>query len=140
MIINEPIKRYIFMVLLFFVLVSAAVKAEPRIVWYTIDGGGATSFGNTVRLTGTIGQPDAGYHGEGNTEVLGGFRVGGPLCIVDFVDFANFAAHWLDGPCSAGNNWCSGADLNESDGVNGKDLSIFTDQWLNMCPYGWKLD
>jgi hypothetical protein len=32
----------------------------------------------------------------GNYEVLGGFWPGGPLCFVEFGDFARFAEYWLE--------------------------------------------
>ncbi|MHC4751747.1 MAG: hypothetical protein ACYTFW_17965 [Planctomycetota bacterium] len=50
-----------------------------EITWYTIDGGGGTSTGGQYTLTGTIGQPDAGWSIGGIYELLGGFWLGGPL-------------------------------------------------------------
>ena len=73
--------------------------------WYTIDGGGGTSSGGSYTLTGTIGQADAGYHDEAPYELLGGFWVGGPLCIVNLKDFAAFASWWLEVSCDAGNDY-----------------------------------
>lgn len=113
--------------------------ADYRIVWSTIDGGGGTSSGGAYQLTGTIGQPDAGYHSGGHYELLAGFWTGGPLCIVNLEHFAQFAAFWLDGPCNADNNWCGGADLNHLDNINVDDLIIFAGEWLNVCPYTWPL-
>lgn len=112
---------------------------EYRINWYTIDGGGGTSSAGPYQLTGTIGQPDAGYHDAGPYELLGGFWVGGPLCIVNLEHFAVFAAYWLDGPCSEANDWCSGADLNQMDDVNIDDLMILAGKWLEICPFAWPL-
>jgi len=40
-------------------LVFSAV-AQSAINWHTIDGGGGTSTGGVYRVSGTIGQPDAG--------------------------------------------------------------------------------
>jgi len=120
-------------------LCTAAGYADYRIVWHTIDGGGGTSSAGAYQLTGTIGQSDAGYHGGGTYELLGGFWAGGPLCIVNLEDFAQFAAYWLEGPCNADNNYCGGADLNHLDDVNLEDLTILTGQWLNVCPFGWPL-
>lgn len=41
-----------------------------EIVWSTIDGGGGTSSGGPYVLTGTIGQPDAGYSASGDAKVV----------------------------------------------------------------------
>jgi hypothetical protein len=64
---------------------------------------------------------------------------GGPLCIIDLQDFAQFAAHWLDGPCVASNGWCGGADLNQLNDVDIIDLGILASEWLNVCPSNWHL-
>lgn len=102
-----------------------------EIPWYTIDGGGGQSSGGQYVLTGTIGQPDAAWSRAGNYELLGGFWPGGPLCIVEFADFARFAEYW----------WLRdlGADLNEDTEIDFKDLAWFTDYWLSYCPYRWPL-
>ena len=120
-------------------MMSSLASADYSISWYTIDGGGGTSSGGTYTLTGTIGQPDAGYHDEPPYELLGGFWVGGSLCIVDLEDFAQFAAYWLDGPCDETNNDCQGADLDGINGVNIDDLTILANEWLNVCPLDWPL-
>jgi hypothetical protein len=78
-------------------------------------------------------------NGFGGFELLGGFWPGGPLCFVEFDDFARFAEHWLEAPCDAGNDWCGGADLNQLGDVDGVDLGLFVDEWLNYCPYNWPL-
>jgi hypothetical protein len=106
---------------------------DYQIVWSTIDGGGGQSAGGQYVLTGTIGQPDAGYSAGGNYELLGGFWPGGPLCFVDFEDFARFAELWLyEG---------SGlpADLDGDNDVDIDDLNLFVDYWLLCCPYNWPL-
>ncbi len=64
--------------------------------WSTIDGGGGRSSGGQYTLLGTIGQPDAAYSAGGDYELLGGFLPGGPLCFVNFEDFARFAQYWLE--------------------------------------------
>lgn len=117
----------------------AAVHGDYRIDWYTIDGGGGTSSGGPYQITGTIGQADAVYHAEAPYELLGGFWVGGPLCVVNFEQFAAFASYWLDGPCNEDNNWCGGVDLNQLDDVTVEDLTILASEWLNVCPFGWPL-
>ena len=85
--------------LLFFFVPVQGEQYEST--WSTIDGGGGTSSGGQWSLTCTIGQPDAAYSAGGRYELLGGFWPGGPLCIVDFEEFALFAEYWLE----------SGADL-----------------------------
>ena len=112
---------------------------DYEISWSTIDGGGGRSSGGAYVLSGTIGQPDADWSSGGDYELLGGFWPGGPLCFVDFEHFARFAEHWLDTPCDAGNDWCGGADLDELGDVDGVDLGLFVDEWLNYCPYNWPL-
>ena len=101
--------------------------------WSTIDGGGGLSIGGPYALTGTIGQPDAAYSAGGNYEVLGGFWPGGPLCVVQFEDFARFADLWR---ASGGG---LSADLDGSGEVDFEDLRQFADWWLICCPVGWPL-
>jgi hypothetical protein len=109
--------------------------ADYTIDWYTIDGGGGQSSGGQYNLAGTIGQPDAAYSAGGQYELLGGFWPGGPLCFVDFEDFARFAQYWLE----------TGTDLpadlykDENDVVDYSDLGTFADTWLYHCPIGWPL-
>jgi hypothetical protein len=104
-----------------------------KIVWSTIDNGGGTSIGGQYMMMGTIGQPDAGYLEGGNYELLGGFWPGGPLCFVDFEDFARFAELWLyEGEGLP-------ADLDGNTSVDLYDLKLFTDEWLCPCPYAWPL-
>jgi len=107
--------------------------------WSTVNGGGGVGSGGDYILMSTIGQPDAGVMTGGDYELLGGFWPGRPVCTVDFRHFARFAGHWLETPCGTGNDWCSGADLNQLGDVNGVDLGLFVDEWLDYCPYGWPL-
>ena len=82
--------------LLVFGLAARAPGSGPYVLaWSTVDGGGGQSSGGQYVLTGTIGQPDAAYSEGGEYELLGGFWAGGPLCFVDFRDFARFAEYWL---------------------------------------------
>jgi hypothetical protein len=53
---------------------------------------------------------------------------------VDFIDFAFFAQHWLDGPCGAANYNCGGTDLDKSGSVGFTDFEIFADNWLSGIP------
>lgn len=134
---------------IFFTVFLSVIVVNPVIAqngggydlsWSTVDGGGSQSSGGSYVLTGTIGQPDAGYHSGGNYELLGGFWVDGPLCIVNLEHFSEFAAWWLFGPCNEANNWCDGADLNQADDVNIQDLIILVNEWLDVCPVGWSLE
>ena len=126
-------------ILLLVILAASAASAQYKLSWYTIDGGGGQSSGGDFTLTGTIGQPDAAWSKGGDYELLGGFWMGGPFCVVDFNHFARFAEHWRDNPCNIGNNFCGGADLNQLDGVDWEDVKMFVDLWLCYCPTGWPL-
>jgi hypothetical protein len=116
-----------------FPLASVSGGGQYQIVWSTIDGGGGQSSGGQYVLTGTIGQPDAGYSEGGSYEMLGGFWPGGPLCFVDFEDFARFAELWLETGTGLA------ADLYEDNIVDLLDLKLFVDEWLCYCPYDWPL-
>ncbi len=41
--------------------------------WWTVDGGGGTSAGASLELTGSIGQPDTGTSSNSSLTLLGGF-------------------------------------------------------------------
>jgi hypothetical protein len=114
-------------------LLASAANADYNISWHTIDGGGGQSSGGQYILTGTIGQPDAAYSEGGDYELLGGFWPGGPLCFVNFEDFARFAELWLETGTGLA------ADLYEDNVVNLLDLKLFVDEWLCTCPYDWPL-
>jgi hypothetical protein len=47
--------------------------ASYDLSWWTVDGGGGTSTGGNLELTGTIGQPDTGTASGGTFTVNGGF-------------------------------------------------------------------
>jgi len=62
---------------------------------------------------------------------------------INLVDFAQLAAYWLEIDCNVGNNFCSGADINEADGVGLDDLLIMAGNWLKGVPRlmaHWKFD
>lgn len=131
-IITDIYKLVVWIILL---VVSSAATAhgDYKIIWSTIDGGGRQSIGGPYVLTGTIGQPDAGYLGGDNYELLSGFWVGGPLCIVEFEDFARFALYWMQTGASLP------ADLYPDNFVDYDDLLEFANLWLCICPYNWPL-
>ena len=120
-------------IILLLLWLTTIANANYNISWHTIDGGGGRSSGGQYILTGTIGQPDAAYSVSGNYELLGGFWPGGPLCFVDFPDFARFAEYWLqigtDLP----------ADFYKDGTVDFLDLEKFVEVWLCYCPYDWPL-
>jgi len=125
------IPRWISLFILFSITTTG--YADYSITWSTSDGGGAISSSGAYVLMGTIGQPDAAYLAGGDYELLGGFWSGGPLCFVQFDDFARFAKLWLDvGSGLAG-------DLDDDGDVDFDDLSLFADEWLCLCPYNWPL-
>ena len=57
----------------FGLLGSADAQVEYGIQWWTIDGGGGDSSGSRFGVTGTIGQPDAGFTNNGRLSNQGGF-------------------------------------------------------------------
>jgi len=114
-------------------LMAGPALSQYEISWYTIDGGGGTSSGGPYTLTGTIGQPDAGWSIGGKYELLGGFWPGGPICVVEFDDFTRLAQLWLNtGSGLAG-------DLDGDNDVDFDDLSWLADYWLCYCPADWQL-
>jgi len=125
-------------IVLLVLVMSLSAIADYEISWRTIDGGGGTSSGGQYTLSGTIGQPDADFSGGGSYEVLGGFWTGGPLCMVNFIDFSMFAEWWLM-PCNPGNNQCDGANLDGLGDVDTADLIILSEYWLDYCPTSWLL-
>lgn len=52
---------------------APAANAQLQLDWYTIDGGGGTSSGGGLSITGTIGQHDAEVSNGGAIECVGGF-------------------------------------------------------------------
>lgn len=51
----------------------AVAHAQLAVPWHTVDGGGGTSTGGVFRVSGSIGQPDAGAMSGGTFGVAGGF-------------------------------------------------------------------
>lgn len=103
--------------------------------WYTFDAGGGVSVGGPYRVSGTIGQPDAGRLGGGAFTLQGGFWVaasavpcsGFIACdtncdgSINGFDIAGFVDALGGAPgCSP----CSG-DANGDGSVNGFDIAPF---------------
>ena len=57
---------------------SAQTGGPFDLSWSTIDCGGGTSAGNSFSLTGTVGQPDAGFMSGGTFTLGGGFWSAAP--------------------------------------------------------------
>lgn len=55
---------------------ASAMQAQFEISRYTVDGGGGSSEGGGFKISGTVGQPDAGHHSGGEYEIFGGFWLG----------------------------------------------------------------
>jgi len=121
----------VFWIILLMISAASIASSQYEISRYTIDGGGGQSSGGQYVLTGTIGQPDADWSTAGDYELLGGFWPGGPLCIVEFADFARFAELWLADDVAG--------DLDNDEDIDFADLQRLTDYWLSYCPYGWTL-
>ena len=138
----NKVKVILIAILLSCFICSVDAGGDYEISWSTIDGGGGSSSGGEYALVGTIGQADAGEMSGGDYRVHGGFWVGGPIlfCFVNFEDFAEFAKHWLDTPCNAGNDWCGGADLDYSGSVGLSDIRDLAYFWLCACPEDWPWD
>jgi hypothetical protein len=127
------IPRLAIRVTLLMILCCSSAIGRYEISWSTIDGGGGVSSGGQYVVTGTIGQPDAGYSAGGDYELIGGFWPGQPLCTVDFQHFARFAEYWLESGIGLP------ADLYEDNFVDLLDLELFVYEWLYYCPYDWPL-
>ena len=48
---------------------------------------------------------------------------------VDWSDLNVLAQHWLNSSCADANQWCSGADINASTGVDFLDYAILANNW-----------
>jgi hypothetical protein len=99
------------------IAIPSVAWAQPTIPWYTIDGGGGTSSGGAVVLSGTIGQPDAGVvMSNGQVSLAGGFWPG--------------ATGTGSPPCPGrGPGACGPADWNEDGVVDFNDLLEFLNRY-----------
>lgn len=124
--------------------VASAAAQNYEITWYTIDGGGGTSSGGGYEVSGTIGQPDAGFASGGGFELDGGFWAASlegppPPCLGDLTmdgavgssDLNILLSNW---DCPDPTDNCQGADLVGGDGdVNSSDLNVLLTAW-GPCP------
>ena len=58
------------------IVIPSLASGQSSITRFTIDGGGGTSETGTKRISGTIGQPDAGILSAGAVRIIGGFWPG----------------------------------------------------------------
>lgn len=56
--------------------------------------------------------------------------------IVNFVDFQVFASYWQTASCT-GPDFCEGADLDDTGSVDGNDLALFADFWVERAGPSW---
>lgn len=70
-------KRILFLLLIIpiaLLVLSPPVQAQTyEVAWWKVAGGGGDSAGGNYRLSGTLGQPDAGVLSGGNFTLVGGF-------------------------------------------------------------------
>jgi len=123
------VKTRHFCFLLFALCFSSA--AQYSIPWHTIDGGGGTSTGGVYRVSGTIGQPDAGGPlTNGQFSVTGGFWAlpqavqteGAPTLTIVPASPGFATISWTP---ATGTNW-----------VLQERLSLTVGAWTNS-PSGW---
>jgi len=50
---------------------------------------------------------------------------------INFIEYAYFASQWLRSPCTAGNGFCEGADVDGSGEVDWLDLKMWVEAWLS---------
>lgn len=123
--------------------VSHSSSAESKttgpafaIDWHTIDTGGGTSTGGALKLTGTIGQHDAGAPMTGgDLSLTGGFWGGASgeivTCPADFTgddvvgvaDLLQLLAGW----------GTANGDLDDDNNTGMSDLLVLLSAW-GMCP------
>ena len=110
-------------------IVASAPGGEFELSRYTIDGSGVMfSTGGDFELSGTIGQPDAGFLAGGNLELTGGFwlEIEPTDCnedgVVDRFDLYSFA-ECLAGPDEGVPTGCECFDTDRSGAVDLRDFA-----------------
>lgn len=80
----NKVGKVLLMMIVLMLLLGAIIQAQEgdqvtplttnyTVPWWTVDGGGGTSNSETLAVSGTAGQPDAGEMGGGKYVVSGGF-------------------------------------------------------------------
>ena len=121
-------------------LATIGVFAQDYAIdWYTMDGGGETfSTGGSYELSGTIGQPDAGYMTGGEFELAGGFWPVSACFIpgdldhdgdVDLADLSTLLAHYNQTDVSY-----EDGDIDGDNDVDLADLSELLAHYGDTCP------
>lgn len=114
-------------------LAGTNALAQLAITSFTVDCGGQVSTAGTLRLTSTIGQPDAGgAFASGALVMKGGFLTPG-VCPADFnasgtvnvQDIFDFLAAWFASAPSA--------DFNGQNGIGVQDIFDFLASWFSGC-------
>jgi len=117
---------------------ATVAGADPfQIDWFTMDGGGGmSSAGGSFELSGTIGQPDAGFMTGGGFELEGGFWPGAFPAAggvpgdcdgdgdIDLADYTCFAA-CFNGPDIAVSVECGDFDYDADEDVDFFDFAEF---------------
>lgn len=114
--------------------------AQLQVDWYTIDGGGGTSSGGGLTLSGTFGQPDAGGASGGAIEMRCGFWAAIPGCRVDLdsdgqvtsADLATCVSLWF-ASVQAGT---LEADFDGNGAVTPADVGLFVQAWFAALSTG----
>lgn len=76
----KPILILLILLILISIPVVAQTGGDYDLTWNTVDNSGGTiSSGSTFSMTGSIGQPEAGFASGGSFTLSGGFITGGNL-------------------------------------------------------------
>jgi len=119
--------------------VGVAAAQDMQIPWFTMDGGGSSSTGGTLTLSGTVGQADAGRLSGGNFTLVGGFWAGDAgRCVGDVnadrrVDLADLAT-LLTNFGTVGGGSLSMGDVNRDGDIDLTDLAMMLTQFGTICP------
>ena len=117
---------------------APTVIPSYELVWFA-SGGGGTSSGGAYQATFTIGQADVDWGLSETYQFYGGFWPGGPVFRIEFEDFAKFTGNWLRDDCTEANEWCEGADLDQSGDVGIEDFVLIVNLWMESNPFRWPL-
>ena len=111
---------------------AAPALAQSALTSFTVDCGGQVLTGGTLRLTSTIGQPDAGVFSGGTILLRGGFLVPS-TCPADFnasgavsvQDIFDFLAAYFEGDVRA--------DFNASGAISVQDIFDYLAAYFAGC-------